>query len=88
MAKTWKSYLWWKKDKYYYTYKIFKKNFSKEINKLYKIYKYTDQNCFLLKNSEENKVWKHYEFQNYFERENKKVILVRKHEDNYEVKFK
>ena len=77
-----------KEKKYYYSYKKRIKKSSKEIIKLVNIYKYNDENYYLLKNNEEKK-WdkKEYEFENYFYKEKNKGLLIKKKNDYYEVKL-
>ena len=78
-----------KKREYYYSYKKRIKKPSKEIIKLFNIYKYNQEKYYSLKNNEEKK-WndKDYKFENYFYNEKYKGLLIKKENDYYKIKLK
>ena len=79
-----------KEKKYYFSYKKYSKNESNDIIKLFNIFKYTNENYYLLEECE-GKKWNNNEynkeFENYFDKD-KNGILIKKYNDYYEIKLK
>ena len=72
----------------HFTFIKYKKIISKNIVKLFNIYKMDNESKFILKEKEPLKIWEEYYFENYFEDETGKNIFVKKENNLKKIKLK
>ena len=74
------------KNQYFFSYKIYKKQYSKCIVKLFTFYPYNNEEKFLLKFKDTNK-WEEDDFENYFSKEKHGGLLIKNIDEFHVINF-